>query len=376
MAENENGQDRTEQPTQKRIDEARSNGQVPRSRDLSTAAVVLIAGIGIRVAGAGMAAHFTGIMKAGLTIPREQALDENQMLPNLVALSWQGLQGCFPILGLTLAAALLSPLAIGGWILSFDALAPNFTRLDPIAGFGRLFSLRGLAELGKAYAKFLLIGVIAVFFLRAKTPELLGLGSETLTVAMSHAMGLVGQSLLVLSGALALIAGIDVPLQLRQYTNQLKMSRQEVKQEMRESDGSPEVKGRIRRMQQDAARRRMLQEVPKADVVITNPTHYSVALRYDESRMRAPIVVAKGVDEVATNIRRIAAENKVPIFEAPPLARVLFRDVDLNAEVPSSLYVAVAQVLTYVFQLRTAGRHSAARPARPIIDPLIEETRH
>jgi len=154
------------------------------------------------------------------------------------------------------------------------------------------------------------------------------------------------------------------------------MSRQEVKQEMRESDGSPEVKGRIRRMQQDAARRRMLQEVPKADVVITNPTHYSVALRYDEARMRAPIVVAKGADEVAANIRRIAAEHNVAVFEAPPLARALFRDVDLNEEVPSTLYVAVAQVLTYVLQLRSATRHGAVRPERPVIDPSIEETRH
>jgi flagellar biosynthetic protein FlhB len=156
----------------------------------------------------------------------------------------------------------------------------------------------------------------------------------------------------------------------------LRMSRQEVRQEHRESDGAPEVKGRIRRLQQDLARRRMLQEVPKADVVITNPTHYSVALRYDEQRMRAPLVVAKGVDEVAANIRRIATENQVPIFEAPPLARVLFRDVDLNAEVPATLYVAVAQVLTYVFQLRTATGPGAARPARPIIDPTIETTRH
>ncbi len=156
---------------------------------------------------------------------------------------------------------------------------------------------------------------------------------------------------------------------------QLGMSRQEVRQEHRESDGAPEVKGRIRRLQQELARRRMLQEVPKADVVITNPTHYSVALRYDEKRMRAPIVVAKGVDEVAANIRRIATEHKVPVFEAPPLARVLFRDVDLNAEVPSTLYVAVAQVLTYVLQLRAAVATGAARPARPIIDPAIEETR-
>jgi flagellar biosynthetic protein FlhB len=239
-----------------------------------------------------------------------------------------------------------------------------------------MFSMRGAAELGKAYAKFLLVGVIAVFFLRTKTPELLSLGNEPLNAAIAHSVTLASQALLALSGALVIIAGIDVPLQLRQYLNQLRMSRQEVRQEHRESDGAPEVKGRIRRLQQDLARRRMLQEVPRADVVITNPTHYSVALRYDEQRMRAPLVVAKGVDEVAANIRRIATENQVPIFEAPPLARVLFRDVDLNAEVPATLYVAVAQVLTYVFQLRTATGPGAARPARPIIDPTIETTRH
>jgi flagellar biosynthetic protein FlhB len=376
MAENENGQDQTEQPTQKRLDDARSSGQVPRSRDLSTAAVVLIAGIGIRVAGTGMANGFAGLMRSGLALSRDQMLDENRLLPDLVALGARALTATAPILGLTLAAALLSPLAIGGWNLSFQALAPDFNRLNPIAGLQRLFTMRGVTELMKAYAKFLLIGVVAVLFLRAKAGELLSLGNEELNAAIVHSVRLTGDAVLALSGALVLIAGIDVPLTLSQYTKQLRMSRQEVKQEARESDGSPEVKGRIRRMQQDAARRRMLQEVPTADVVITNPTHYSVALRYDETRMRAPIVVAKGADEVAANIRRIAGEHKVPVFEAPPLARVLFRDVDLNEEVPSTLYVAVAQVLTYVLQLRSAARNGAVRPTRPVIDPAIEETRH
>jgi flagellar biosynthetic protein FlhB len=375
MAENENGQDRTEQPTQKRLDEARRSGNVPRSRELSTAAVVLVAGIGLRFSGAGMASGFAGLMKAGLTLTREQVLDENRLLPDLVAMGAHALMVAAPILGLTLAAALFSPLAIGGWNMSFQALVPDFSRLNPVAGLKRLFSIRGIAELLKAYAKFLLVGTIAAIFLRSKTPELLGLGSEPLNSAIAHAAQLSGQALLVLAGSLAIIAAVDVPLQLTQYMKQLRMSRQETRQEHRESDGSPELKGRIRRMQQELARRRMLQQIPKADVVITNPTHYSVALRYDGKRMRAPIVVAKGVDEVAANIRRIATEHKVPIFEAPPLARVLFRDVDLDAEVPSTLYVAVAQVLTYVIQLRTAAT-SAVRPARPVIDPKIEETRH
>ena len=376
MAENENGQDQTEQPTQKRLDEARKSGQVPRSRDLTTAAVVLAAGIGLRFSGAGMAAGYAGLMKSGLTLSREQVLDENLLLPNLVALGREALIVTAPILGLTLAAALLSPLAIGGWNLSFTALAPNFGRLNPIPGLKRMFSMRGVTELLKSYGKFLLVGLIAVVFLRANMADLLGLGNEPLNVAMAHSVSLASGALLALSGALAVIAGIDVPLTLHQYMQQLRMSRQEVRQEHRESDGSPELKGRIRRMQQDLARRRMLQEVPKADVVITNPTHYSVALRYDEKRMRAPVVVAKGVDEVAANIRKIAVENKVPIFEAPPLARVLFRDVDLNAEVPASLYVAVAQVLTYVLQLRRPIIQGAAQPVRPVIDPTIEQGRH
>jgi flagellar biosynthesis protein FlhB len=376
MAENENGQDQTEQPTQKRLEEARRSGQVPRSRELTTAAVVLAASIGLRFSGAGMAAGFAALMRSGLTLSREQALDENLLLPRLVALGWQGLVVTAPLLGLMAAAALLSPLAIGGWNLSFATMVPNFARLNPIPGLQRMFSMRGVTELWKSYAKFLVVGVIAVVFLRANTAHLLGLSNEPLNVGMTHAVSIASGALLALAGSLAIIAGVDVPLTLHQYMQQLRMSRQEVRQEHRESDGSPEVKGRIRRMQQDLARRRMLQEVPKADVVITNPTHYSVALRYDEKRMRAPIVVAKGVDEVAANIRKIAVDNKVPVFEAPPLARVLFRDVDLNAEVPASLYVAVAQVLTYVLQLRRPPTHGAARPVRPKIDPTIEQTRH
>ena len=365
MAEGESGQDRTEQPTQKRLDDARRSGQVPRSRDLTTAAVVLIAGIGLRLTGASLGSGFAGLMKSSLSLSREQVLDENLLLPDLVAMARQALEICAPILGLTLAAALLSPLAIGGWNLSFDALAPDFARMNPLEGLKRMISIRGGTELLKAYAKFLLVALIAYVFLHAKTGELLGLGSEPLNAAITHAASLAGESLLVLSGALCVIAGIDVPLVLSQYSKQLRMSRSEIKQEARESDGSPEQKGRVRRMQQEVARRRMLQEVPKADVVITNPTHYSVALRYDETRMRAPVVVAKGVDEVATNIRRIAAENNVPVFEAPPLARVLFRDVDLNQEVPASLYVAVAQVLTYIYPAaHDIPRAAAAEPSR------------
>ena len=165
-----------------------------------------------------------------------------------------------------------------------------------------------------------------------------------------------------------LIAAIDVPIQLWQHAKQLRMSRDEIKKEMKESDGSPEVKGKIRRMQQDLARKRMMADVPKADVIITNPTHFAVALRYDDQRNRAPIVIAKGTDLVAARIREIATENKVPIFEAPPLARVLYRSVDIGQEIPASLYTAVAQVLTYIFQLRAFSKGQSIRPERPVIE--------
>jgi flagellar biosynthetic protein FlhB len=368
--------ERTERPTPKRLEEARKNGQVPRSTELNTAAVVLIAGAGLHFMGHALGSSLFDMMRTNLSLSRAQALDESQAIAMFAASALHALVACAPIFGLTLIAALLAPMAIGGWNLSFGVLAPDFTRLSPMAGFGRMFSVRGLVELAKAFAKFGLIAVIAVIFLWIKRAEIIGLGSESTQGAIGHAITLSGQALLSLAGALALIAAIDVPWQLFQHMKQLRMTKQEIRDEMKESEGNPEVKGRIRQMQQDLARRRMMSEVPKADVVVTNPTHFAVALRYDDKRMRAPIVVAKGADLVAARIREIATENNVPIFEAPPLARALFRSVDLNREVPANLYVAVAQVLTYVYQLKAARTSGAVPPTPPTIDPSVEETKH
>jgi flagellar biosynthetic protein FlhB len=374
MAEQDS--ERTERPTQKRLDEARKNGQVPRSPELTTAAVVLIAGGALHFLGRGLGAGLFDIMRSGLSLSRDQVLDDSSAISQFSASAAHALLACAPVLGLTLVAALLAPLAIGGWNLSFGVLAPDFSRLSPAAGFGRIFALRGLVELAKAFAKFALVALVAVAFLWLKTNELLGLGSEPTGAAIGHAISLSGQALLALAGALALIAAVDVPWQLFNHMKSLRMTRQEIRDELKESEGNPEIKGRIRQMQQTVARRRMMQEVPKADVVVTNPTHYCVALRYDEKRMRAPIVVAKGADAIAAKIREVATEHRVPIFEAPPLARALFRSVDLNGEVPARLYVAVAQVLTYVYQLRTAKRAGAEPPVPPTIDPSVEETKH
>jgi flagellar biosynthesis protein FlhB len=368
--------EKTERPTTKRLEEARKKGQVPRSQELTTAGVVLIAGAGLHFLGRGLGSTLFEMMRAGLSLSREQAFDDSQAISMFAASTLHAILACAPILGLTLVAALLAPLAIGGWNMSFGVLAPDFTRLSPMAGFGRMFSVRGVVELAKAFAKFALIALIAILFLWLKRAELLQLGSEAPAAAISHAITLSGNALLALAGALVLIAAIDVPWQLFQHTKQLRMTRQEVRDELKESEGNPEIKGKIRQLQQEMARRRMMQEVPKADVVVTNPTHFAVALRYDDKRMRAPIVVAKGADAVAARIREVAGEHNVPIFEAPPLARALFRSVDLNHEVPANLYVAVAQVLTYVYQLRAARQSGAIPPAPPTIDPAVEGTKH
>lgn len=364
----EHDQERTERPTPKRIEKARKEGQVPRSPELSAAAVLLVAGGSLRFLGPSLGATLAGVMRSSLALGRAQAFDPGLALSSMGEELLRAGRACAPVLGLTLVAALAAPLALGGWNLSPGALAPDFTRLDPIAGFGRLFSARGAVELGKAFGKFLVVATAAVWVLRSESARLLGLGAEPLSAAIADAAGLASRALLTVSVGLAVIAAIDVPWQLWQYSKKLGMTREEIREELRESEGSPEMKGRIRRAQQEIARRRMIQEVPKADVVITNPTHFAVALRYDERRMRAPIVVAKGADEVAARIREVAIENRVPVFEAAPLARALHRAVPIGAEVPASLYVAVAQVLTYVYQLRTARRTGAAPPARPAVD--------
>ncbi len=367
MAEND-AQQRTEQPTRKRLDQARKRGQVPRSIELSSAAVTLSSAAILLGLGGTVAGQLAGVMRAGLVVSAQEALDPATMIADLGTAATRALWACVPVLGMTLIAALAAPLATGGWNFAPEALAAKFERLDPLTGLKRMFSTRSLVELAKALAKFGLVGLVAVLMLRALMPQLLGLGSTSVTQGIAHAGALCVQTLVALAAALAVIAALDVPYQLWQHTEQLKMSREEVREEVKESEGSPETKGRIRALQQALARGRMMQAVPKADVVITNPTHVAVALRYDDSRMRAPIVVAKGVDLVAARIREVAAEAGVPLVAAPALARALHRTVDIGREIPAGLYIAVAQVLTYVYQVRDARTHGRTPPPPPVVD--------
>jgi flagellar biosynthesis protein FlhB len=362
--------DRTESPTQKRQEDARRRGQVPRSRDLSAAAVTLAGGVGLYNLGQVLGGGMLQLMHSSFELGAAQAMDSNYMLAALGAAALRAALAAAPLLGLLLAAAVLAPLAIGGWNFSATALVPQWERLDPVAGMQRLWSLQGFIELLKSLARFLVVALVAVLVLRHQYRQFALLSTEPLRAAITHALTLAGTALVALGGALAAIAAVDVPLALWQHNRSLRMSRDEIREESRDSEGSPEVRTRIRRIQQEQARGRMMAEVPRADVVITNPTHYAVALRYDEARMRAPVVVAKGQDLLAQRIRELAREHAVPLVEAPPLARALHAGCDLGDEIPARLYAVVAQVLTYVYQVRIARRTGAPPPAEPTIDTL------
>ena len=363
----ESGAERTEQATPKRLEEARKKGQVPRSSELSIAAVCIAAAAAIYSLGGMAAGNFADLMRDSLSLSPAAVMSEGVIWPALTAAGARALWIILPVLGATFVAALAAPVVIGGWNFSSQALVPQFSRLNPVAGFGRMWSSRGLVELGKGLAKVGVIGVIAWVLLKGLTPQLMGLTSEPLRQAIGHSAELAGYSLLVLACGLAVIAAVDVPFQLWQHARDLRMTRQEVREEYKESEGSPETRGRIREAQRALARGRMLHDVPKADVIVTNPTHYAVALHYDESKNRAPIVVAKGTELLALKIREIATESGVPIVEAPPLARALYKSVELGREVPAALYVTVAQVLTYVYQLRAARERGATPPPPPTI---------
>jgi flagellar biosynthesis protein FlhB len=372
MAENE--QNGTEQATPKRLEKARESGQVPRSRDLSAAAVLFCSALALKVMAGRSALQLSGLLQHSLAIPRAQALDESMAISAMTQAGARGLLICAPFWAACLLASLAAPLAVGGWNFTLQALAPDLNRLDPVAGFGRMFAMRGVIELLKAFAKFMLIAAVAGALLWHYAPAIAAMSRAAPETSLPACASFIGSAFLVLSGSVALIAAVDVPWQLWQHAKKLRMTKSEVREEMKESEGSPETRGRIRGIQRELARRRMMADVPKADVVVVNPTHYAVAMRYEESRMRAPVVVAKGLDLVAARIRAVAEEHGVPIVEAPPLARALHRNVEIGAEIPASLYVAVAQVLTYLAQLRSASSAGHAAPALPQIE-INEEPR-
>lgn len=359
------GQERTEQPTPKRLREAKEKGQVPRSRELDTTVILLAGSVGLFVVSDNLAEGFRALLEHGLVIDRNDMFDNLSLLQALSRALLDAFNMLLPLLVLMLVAVFISPVIIGGFSFSPNALQPKFSKLNPIKGLKKVFSLRGLMELTKSLLKVSLIGTLAAFMLWIHSAELLTLGDLSLEGALAKAITMVGWTLLAMSASMILVVAIDVPFQLFQHRKQLRMTKQEVKDENKETEGNPEVKGHQRRMQQEVAMRRMMEEVPTADVVVTNPTHFAVALRYDEKKMSAPRVVALGADLVAARIRETALEHNVPLFEAPLLARALYASTKLNDEIPAGLFLAVAQVLAYIFQLRTATRRPGASKPKP-----------
>ncbi len=373
MAEQDSDLEKTESPSQRRLDKAREDGQVARSRELSTFAVMMAGGAGLWVMGAGFVQQLILVLRQGLTLDTGLAFHAEQLLPHLRDLSVATLMVFLPFLVLLLAVAMFSPLLMNGWLFSMKPLQPDFSKLDPIAGFVRMFSSHGLMELAKAIGKSIIVGGIGSWVVWHNRADVLLLVGEPLARAIPHLGSLLWGSFTAIMMGMLLIVAIDVPFQLWEHNKKLKMTKQEVRQESKETEGDPQVKSRIRAMQREIARRRMMSEIPSADVVVTNPTHFSVALKYSENKMGAPVVVAKGSHLLAARIKEIAKENNVPILEAPPLARALHKHCDLGQAIPEALYTAVAEVLAYVYQLRRYETQGGAMPNLPGELPVPKE---
>ena len=369
----DNSQEKTEQPTAKRLDDSREKGQVARSRELTTVAMLLAGALGAYLMGGRVVTGLYDSMRSGLMVPREM-LEEEWLMPIIFAeAAVAGFELVAPLLLVLVVVAMFAPLALGGFSFSPQAVLPKFDKLNPVKGFSRIFSLKGLIEMLKALAKFLLIASIAVSLLWHLSAEFIGLAQESLESAFVHVGDIVKWAFLLCSSSLLIVAAIDVPFQLWDHNRQLKMTLQEVRDESKETDGRPEVKARIRNMQRELAQGRMMEEVPRADVVVTNPTHFAVALKYDPDANGAPRVVAKGSDLIAAQIRSIAIGADIPLFQAPPLARAIYYSTDIDREIPAGLYLAVAQVLAYIFQLRDVKQQGGASPTPPEDLPIPEE---
>ncbi len=350
MAE-ESDLERTEPASSKRLEQAREEGNVPQSRELMAFMVLAAGAAAFWVLGAWLSQRWSGLLRHGLSFSREAAFDTSLMTGLARTLTAEAFVIVAPIFLLAIAAAIVTPFMIGGAVISPKAFQLDFSRIDPIKGFARMFSRHSVAELVKAVLKALLIGVVLYWVVIQEQDRLFALLGQPVEVALISFAQVLLDSFLAIVFGLAVIAAIDVPFQLWQYHDRLKMTSEELKREAKESDGDPHLKARIRSQQRELARSRMMSEVPRADVVVTNPTHFAVALKYESGKMGAPVVVAKGMNLVAQRIRDLADENRVPILHAPPLARALHRHADVGDQIPAALYTAVAEVLAYVHQL-------------------------
>jgi flagellar biosynthesis protein FlhB len=369
MAE-DTGLERTEPASIRRREQAREEGQVARSRELSTLLLLLAAGGGLWFMGAALTDKLTGLVHHGMQLDRATAFDTDLMLSRLKDSSVDVLLAFSPLLLLLLLAGIASALLLNGWLFSLKPLFPDWGRIDPLKGLARILSWHGVIEMAKAIAKTVVVGGVAAWVIWHNSGAVLSLAVEPLGAGLAHLVHLLGSSFLIMAASMGLVVAVDIPAQIWDHERKLRMTREEVRQENKETEGDPQVKAHIRSQQREMARRRMMAEIPKADVVVTNPTHYAVALRYKDGEMRAPRVVAKGAHLLAARIRALAEEHQVPILEAPPLARALYRHAEVNDEIPAALYTAVAEVLAYVYQLRRHRREGGPPPQQPELLPL------
>ncbi|MCX2898499.1 flagellar biosynthesis protein FlhB [Pseudomonas mandelii] len=368
MAESESGQDKTEDPTEKKKKDAREKGEIARSKELNTLAIMLAGASALLIFGGALAQELMDLMRLNFSLSREVILDQRSMGSFLLHSGLIALLAIQPVMITLLLAALIGPISLGGWLFSAGTMAPKFSRMNPGAGLKRMFSSKAVVELLKALAKFFIILFVALAVLSSDIDDLLRIAHEPLDMAIIHSLQVVGWSTLWMACGLIIIAAVDVPVQLWESAKKLKMTKQEVRDEHKDQEGRPEVKQRIRQLQRDMSQRRMMAAIPDADVVITNPTHYAVALKYDPDKGGAPMLVAKGSDFLALKMREIAVANNVLLLESPALARSIYYSTELEQEIPGGLYLAVAQVLAYVYQIR---QYKAGKGKRP--DPLKDD---
>ncbi|NLJ12310.1 MAG: flagellar biosynthesis protein FlhB [Gammaproteobacteria bacterium] len=362
MAESESGAEKSEDPTEKRKQDSRKKGEIARSRELNTLAVVLAGTGGLLTFGGALGQRVMQVMHKNFSLPRELLLDERYMAVSLLQSAQMAGDALIPLFMVLLIAAIVGPVALGGWLFSMEALAPKFSRMNPLSGLKRMFSMKSLVELLKALGKFTVVLMVALIVLSRARLELIAIASEPLEMAILHSMQVVGWSALWLACGLIIIAAVDIPFQIWDSKQKLKMTKQEVRDEYKDTEGKPEVKGRMRQLQREMAERRMMSAVPEADVIITNPTHFAVALKYDAEQGQAPVLLAKGGDFLALKIREIGTEHQITLLESPALARAVYYSTEVDEEIPAGLYMAVAQVLAYVYQLRQYHAGKGKKP--------------
>ncbi|HXP31687.1 MAG TPA: flagellar biosynthesis protein FlhB [Stellaceae bacterium] len=365
MSDTSDRENRTEQATPRRLQKAREEGSVVRAHGLAAVAIMICGAFALTVGGSALVDLLERSLLAGLRLDAAAMQDPDRLLVAAKDIVLPGLEIVAPFLCLMAVVGFFADTLVGGWVFSTQPLAPDVSRIDPLKGFARLFSLNGLVEIVKALAKFLVVAVVAFWLIRSRAPTYIGLAAETWPAAARHAAELSTHVFLVLAAALAAVAALEVPYQLWSHRDRLKMTRQELKDEVHQLEGSPQTKRRIKTLRRKLARMRMMSEVPKADAVVVNPQHYAAALRYQEGRMRAPRLLAKGTGLIALRIREVAEEHGVPVIEAPPLARAICRYVELEDEIPVGLYQAVAEVLAYVYRLKAARETRRSPPDLP-----------